>query len=131
MLLLLFVSLIVVGAAVILLAARMIVARREGELTMLRARGGSLRQVAGLMLRGAVVAAAPGVLIGAALAIAVVPGGGLLGPAGRWPPGHRRRAGRAPADRGMAAPRPAPASNPARITTRRDPAGSPGRGAAR
>ncbi len=38
-LLLLFVSLIVVGAAVILLAARMIVARRDGELAMLRARG--------------------------------------------------------------------------------------------
>ena len=46
MLLLLFVSLIVTGAAVILLAARMIVARRDGELTMLRARGGSLRQLA-------------------------------------------------------------------------------------
>src|SRR5208282_1501149 len=45
-LLLLFVSLIVTGAAVILLAARMIVARRAGELIMLRARGGSLRQVA-------------------------------------------------------------------------------------
>ncbi len=86
MLLLLFVSLIVVGAAVILLAARMIVARREGELTMLRARGGSLRQVAALMLRGAVLAAGPGVLVGAALAIAVIPGGArLAGPAGRWP----------------------------------------------
>ena len=87
-LLLLFVSLIVVGAAVILLAARMIVARREGELTMLRARGGSLRQVAALMLRGAVVAAGPGVLVGAALAIAVVPGGAgqPRWPAGRWPP---------------------------------------------
>src|SRR5262249_2911458 len=73
-LLLLFVSLIVVGAAVILLAARMVVARRAGELTMLRARGGSLWQVAGLMLRGALVAAGPGALVGVALAIAVIPG---------------------------------------------------------
>ena len=81
-LLLLFVSLIVVGAAVILLAARMLVARRQGELAILRARGGSLWQVAGLTLRGAVVAAGPGVLIGAGLAVAFVPGAaGLVG----WP----------------------------------------------
>ena len=60
MLLLLFVSLIVVGAAVILLAARMIVARRDVELTMLRARGGSLRQVAAVLVRAAVIAAGPG-----------------------------------------------------------------------
>ena len=59
-LLLLFVSLVVVGAAVIVLAARMVVARRDVELTMLRARGGSLRQVAALMLRAAVIAAGPG-----------------------------------------------------------------------
>src|SRR5690349_21268402 len=81
-LLLLFVSLVVVGAAVILLAARMLVARRQGELAILRARGGSLWQIAGLTLRGAVVAAGPGVLIGAGLAIAFVPGAaGLAG----WP----------------------------------------------
>jgi putative ABC transport system permease protein len=80
-LLLLFVSLVVVGAAVILLAARMLVARRQGELAILRARGGSLWQVAGLTLRGAVVAAGPGVLIGAGLAFAVVPGGASAG----WP----------------------------------------------
>lgn len=116
-LLLLFVSLIVVGAAVILLAARMIVARREGELTMLRARGGSLRQIAALMLRGAVIAAGPGVLIGAGLAIAVVPGGAS---SAGWP-----LAGLAIAA-ALAGPpliavwlhrRAAPASNPARITT--------------
>jgi len=77
-LLLLFVSLIAVGVAVILLAARMIVACREGELIMLRARGGSLWQVAAVMGRGAMVAAGPGVLIGAALAVAVVPGGATL-----------------------------------------------------
>ena len=120
-LLLLFVSLIVVGAAVILLAARMIVARRDLELTMLRARGGSLRQVAALLARAAVLAAVPAAVIGAGLAIALIPGGAgsssasgsgwplagiavlaaLAGPplAGVWR--HRR---------------PAPASNPARIT---------------
>ena len=52
-LLLLFVSLIVISAAVILLAARMIVVRRDDELVMLRARGGSLRQAATVMVRGA------------------------------------------------------------------------------
>ena len=65
-LLLLLVSLIVIAAAVILLAARMMVARRAGELAMLRARGGSLRQVAALMARGAVVAALPAAVVGAA-----------------------------------------------------------------
>ncbi len=118
-LLLLLVSLVVVGAAVILLAARMIVARREGELTMLRARGGSLRQVAALMLRGAVVAAGPGVLIGAGLAIAVIPGGDPSFSSPGWP-----LAGVAIAA-ALAGPpliavwrhrRPAPARNPARIT---------------
>src|ERR1019366_3646409 len=74
-LLLLFASLIVVGAAVILLAARMIVARREGELGLLRARGGSLRQVAAVMTRVSLVAAVPAALIGAGLAIALIPGG--------------------------------------------------------
>ena len=117
-LLLLFVSLFVVGTAVILLAARMIVARRDGELAMLRARGGSLRQVAALMLGGAVVAAGPGVLVGAGLAIAVVPGGGAS--SAGWP-----LAGIAVLA-ALAGPsliavwrhrRPAPASNPARITS--------------
>jgi putative ABC transport system permease protein len=74
-LLLLFVSLVVVGAAVILLAARMIVARRDGELATVRARGGSVRQVAAVMLRSAAIAAIPAALIGAGLAIALVPGG--------------------------------------------------------
>ncbi len=73
-LLLLSVSLIVIAAAVILLAARMMVTRRGEELAMLRARGGSLRQVTALMARGAVVAALPAAAAGAALAIAVIPG---------------------------------------------------------
>ena len=116
-LLLLFVSLVVVGAAVILLAARMLVARRQGELAILRARGGSLWQVAGLTLRGAVIAAGPGVLIGAGLAVAFVPGGGAL--AG-WPLAAIAIAA------ALAGPpviavwqqrKPAPPANPALITT--------------
>jgi putative ABC transport system permease protein len=73
-LLLLFVGLIVTGAAAILLAARMIVLRRDDELGMLRARGGSLRQVAAVMGRGALVATLPAAAIGAGLAIVVIPG---------------------------------------------------------
>jgi len=73
-LLLLSVSLIVIAAAVILLAARMLVVRRGEELTMLRARGGSLWQVTALMLRGTLVAAVPAAAAGAGLAVAVIPG---------------------------------------------------------
>jgi putative ABC transport system permease protein len=82
-LLLLFVSLIVVGAAVILLAARMIVARRDVELTMLRARGGSLRQLAAVMARTAMIATVPAALAGAGLAFLLV--SGRAGPGADWP----------------------------------------------
>ncbi len=118
-LLLLFVSLVVVGAAVIVLAARMVVARRDAELSMLRARGGSLWQVAALMLRAAVVAAGPGMLIGAGLAVAAIPGDAVSSVPG-WP------LAAVAAVVALASPpliavwryrRPAPASNPARITT--------------
>ena len=116
-LLLLFVSLVVVGAAVILLAARMLVARRQGELAILRARGGSLWQVAGLTLRGAVITAGPGVLIGAGLAIAFVPGGGA---AAGWPLAAiailAALAG-PPAIAVWQQRKPAPPANPALITT--------------
>jgi putative ABC transport system permease protein len=90
-LLLLFVSMIAVGSAVILVAATAIVARRAGELTMLRARGGSLRQVAALMLRGTAIAVIPAALAGAGLVIPLIPGppGRPSVPprcsAGRWP----------------------------------------------
>jgi putative ABC transport system permease protein len=116
-LLLLFVSLIVTGAAVILLAGRMVVARREDELVLLRARGGSLWQVAGRVLGGTLISAGPGVLIGAGLAIALVPGGST-------PVGWSLAAVAAVA--ALAGPpliavwqyrKPAPASNPARITS--------------
>jgi putative ABC transport system permease protein len=118
-LLLLSASLLVIAAAVILLAARMIVLRRAGELAMLRSRGGSLRQVTGLMARGALVAVVPAAVVGAAVAIAAIPGDAaaselgwvlaaitvavaLAGPAliAGWQ--HRR---------------PTPATNPARILT--------------
>ena len=116
-LLLLFVSLIATGAAVILLAARMIVARRASELIMLRARGGSLRQVATVMARAAVLAAGPAAVLGAGLAIAVIPGAAASSSAG-WP-----LAGIAVAA-ALAGPpaiavwqyrKPSPGSNPARI----------------
>ncbi len=117
-LLLLFVSLIVVGTAVILLAGRMIVARREAELSLLRARGGSLSQVAARVLAGTLVSAGPGVIAGAGLAIALVPGGGT-GPDG-WPlaavAAVAALAG-APLIAVWQHRRPAPVSNPALITT--------------
>ena len=116
-LLLLFVSLVVVGVAVILLAARMLVARRQGELAILRARGGSLWQVAGLTLRGAVVAAGPGVLIGVGLAVAVVPGGGA---SAGWPLAAIAILAALAGPPVIAAwqhRKPAPPANPALITT--------------
>jgi putative ABC transport system permease protein len=83
-LLLLFVSLTVTGAAVIALAGRMIVARRDGELGVLRARGGSVRQLAAVTGRGALIAAVPGALLGAGLAVALVPGGTSVPALGWW-----------------------------------------------
>jgi len=118
-LLLLFVSLIVVGAAVILLAARMIVARRDDELAMLRARGGSLRQVAALLVRAAVIAAGPAALIGAGLAIALVPGDAASSPLG-WSLAEVAILAALAGPPLIAAwqyRRPAPAANPARITS--------------
>jgi putative ABC transport system permease protein len=117
-LLLLFVSLIVVGTAVILLAGRMIVARREAELSLLRARGGSLGQVAARVLGGTMISAGPGIAAGAVLAIALVPGGG--GAADGWP------LAAIAAVAALAGPpliavwqhrKPAPVSNPAQVTT--------------
>ena len=116
-LLLLFVSLIVTGAAVILLAARMIVARRAGELIMLRARGGSLRQVAAVMARAAVLAAGPAAVLGAGLAIALIPGAAASSSAG-WPLAGIAVAAALAGPPAIAAwqyRKPSPGSNPARI----------------
>ena len=118
-LLLLFVSLIVTGAAVILIAARMMVARREPELAMLRARGGSLGQVAAVMVGGAALAALPAAVAGAALASAVIPGGAVSSAAGWWLAGVAVAAALAgpPLIAAWQHRRPAPAANPAQITT--------------
>jgi putative ABC transport system permease protein len=117
-LLLLFVSLIVVGTAVILLAGRMIVARREAELSLLRARGGSLGQVAARVFAGTAVSAGPGIIVGAGLALALIPGGGD-GPGG-WPlaaiAAVAALAG-APLIAVWLHRKAAPVSNPAQITT--------------
>jgi putative ABC transport system permease protein len=72
-LLLLFVSLIVIGADVLLLAARMITVRRADQLAMVRARGGSARQVASLLLRDTAIVVVPAALLGAGLAAALMP----------------------------------------------------------
>ena len=124
-LLLLFVSLIVTGAAVIAVAARMITVRRAAELTMLRARGGSLRQVAAAMLRGTAAVSLPAALAGAGLALAAETGdassalgwslaGLVLATALGAPPLIAVWRHRTPET---------PAGNPARITTA-DPGGS-------
>ncbi|MGH3259955.1 MAG: hypothetical protein ACRDOU_31910, partial [Streptosporangiaceae bacterium] len=119
-LLLLFVSLIVIGATVILIAARMIVARREAELAMLRARGGSLRQVAALTARTGLLAAVPATVAGAGLAILLIPGrSAVLSAAGWWLAGVAVAAALAgpPLIAAWQHRRPAPAANPAQITT--------------
>jgi putative ABC transport system permease protein len=87
---LLYVSLTVAGLAVLLLAARMVAMRRSPEITVLRARGASLRQVAIGTGRDAALRCIPAAVIGAALAILVVPGAGSAQGAGSaggwWPP---------------------------------------------
>lgn len=117
-LLLLFVSLIVVGAAVILLAARMIVVRRAAELTLLRGRGGSLRQVAALMARAAAIAVVPAALIGAGLAVALLPGHPASSSLGASLAAVAVVAALAgpPLIAAWQQRKPAPAANPARIT---------------
>jgi putative ABC transport system permease protein len=118
-LLLLSVSLIVIVAAVILLAARMMVTRRTGELAMLRARGGSLRQVTGLMARGAVIAAVPAAVAGAAVAIAAIPGDAAASGLGWLLAGITLVVALAgpPLFAVWQHRKPAPATNPARILT--------------
>ena len=78
-LLLLFVSLAMIGLAVIVLAAMMIALRRADELTLLRSRGASLRQIAALLLRACAQVAVPAAAIGAGLAFAFVPDARQLG----------------------------------------------------
>jgi putative ABC transport system permease protein len=76
-LLLLFVSLAVIVLVVVVLAARIVVARREAELVMLRNRGASTAQLATRVLSGVVPAVIPAAAAGAALDLALIPGASL------------------------------------------------------
>lgn len=71
---LLFASLAATGVVVILLAAWMLAQRRSDEFTVLRARGGTVRQLAVRTLRGTVAVCLPAALAAAALGILVTPG---------------------------------------------------------
>jgi putative ABC transport system permease protein len=71
---LLFVSLAVIGIVAVLLGTGLVAARRDAEFAVLRARGASLRQVAGRALAASAVLALPAGAAGAALAVAVTPG---------------------------------------------------------
>jgi putative ABC transport system permease protein len=87
---LLYVSLTVAALAVLLLAARMVAMRRSAEIAVIRARGGSLRQIAVGTGRDAALLCVPAAVIAAVLAIVVVPGAGSVQGAGSaggwWPP---------------------------------------------
>jgi putative ABC transport system permease protein len=87
---LLYVSLTVAGLAVLLLAARTVVMRRSAEITVIRARGGSLWQIAVGTGRDAALLCVPAAVIAAVLAILVVPVAGSAQDAGSavswWPP---------------------------------------------
>ena len=83
---LLYVSLAVLCLVVFLLTARMIALRRSGELAIRRARGASLRQIALTTAVGTALTCVPAAVVGAVLAVLIVPGpappGGWWGPAG-------------------------------------------------
>jgi len=87
---LLYVSLAIAGLAVLLLAARMVAMRRSGEITVVRARGASLRQIAIGTARDAALLCVPAAVIAVVLAILAVPGAGSVQGAGSaggwWPP---------------------------------------------
>ncbi len=87
---LLYVSLTITGLAVLLLAGRMVAMRRRGELTLIRARGASLRQMAFSTAGEAALVCLPAAVIGVVLAIVAVPGAGSVQAAGAaggwWPP---------------------------------------------
>jgi putative ABC transport system permease protein len=72
--LLLFASLALTAIVVLLLASRMVALRREPELTMLRARGASLRQVTWAGLRGALIACVPATGVAALIVVFAIPG---------------------------------------------------------
>jgi putative ABC transport system permease protein len=81
---LLYVSLAVAGLVTLLLAARMVAMRRSAELSLRRARGASLAQLAAVTARGAAIACLPAAAAAVVLAVLVVPGPAPSG--GWWPP---------------------------------------------
>ena len=85
---LLYVSLTVTGLTVLLLAARMVAMRRSAELTVIRARGASLRHVGIATGTAAALVCVPAAAIAVALGILAVPGAGpaVSGSAGGWWP---------------------------------------------
>jgi len=80
-----YAGLAVATIVTLLLAARMIAARRSVELTALRARGASLRQLFWLGTRSAAVACLPAAVLAWVLAVLLVPGAAPAGLAGWWP----------------------------------------------
>jgi putative ABC transport system permease protein len=84
-LLMVYVGLAVASAVLLLLAARMIAARRWTELTLLRARGASLRQLFWLGFRGAALPCVPAAALAWAVAVLLVPNAAPPGPAAWWP----------------------------------------------
>ncbi|MFI6469281.1 FtsX-like permease family protein [Streptomyces sp. NPDC050516] len=69
-----------VAAVVLLMAGGLAAARRTAELALLRARGGSLRQIAGRLLAESAVVVLPAAALGLLLAVLAVPHG-RFGPA--------------------------------------------------
>ena len=80
-----YAGLAVAGIVTLLLAAAMIAARRSGELTLLRARGASLRQLFRLGTGGAAVACVPAAAVAWGVGVLLVPGAAPAGPAAWWP----------------------------------------------
>jgi len=121
-LLLLFVSLALTAGAVIVLAGRMIVDRRTTELVMLRARGASSHQVAALLGRSSALIAVPAAAAGTGIAIAVAPDARAASDAATlgWVLAGLTlllAVACAPAIGTWRHRRPAPAVNPARVTS--------------
>ena len=81
----LYVGLAVAGAVVLLLAARTVAARRSAELTVLRARGASLRQLFARGALGAAVVCVPAAALGWAAAVLLIRVPGAASPAAGWP----------------------------------------------
>lgn len=78
-------SLAVAALATLLLAGWMVALRRDPELSVLRARGASLRQVGWVVLRDAAAACVPAALLASAVALLAVPGETPSGSLAWWP----------------------------------------------